>query len=223
MQTTEPDTTSASEAVVTSLVLAGPTGEHEHDGGPGHPERPARLDAVMGGVRALHGACEVVTPSIEEASLEEIARVHDPAYLAALEAFCKEGGGAVDADTYARPDSWRAARRAAGAGLAALAELERRDDAVAFVPARPPGHHATADRAMGFCLLNSIAVAAASRTARGERVLIVDWDVHHGNGTQDIFWDEPRRALRLDTPTSAVSGYRAGRRSGRADGSRGRR
>jgi acetoin utilization deacetylase AcuC-like enzyme len=176
---------------VKSLVLAGPTGEHEHDGGPGHPERPARLDAVMGGVRALHGACEVITPSIEEASLEDLARVHDPAYLAALEAFCNEGGGAVDADTYARPDSWRAARRAAGAGLAALAELERRDDAVAFVAVRPPGHHATADRAMGFCLLNSIAVAAASRTAQGERVLIVDWDVHHGNGTQDIFWDEP--------------------------------
>ena len=117
--------------------------------------------------------------------------MHDPAYLAALEAFCNEGGGAIDADTYARPDSWRAARRAAGAGLAALAELEQRNDAVAFVPARPPGHHATADRAMGFCLLNSIAIAAASRTARGERVLIVDWDVHHGNGTQDIFWDEP--------------------------------
>ncbi len=102
-----------------------------------------------------------------------------------------EGGGAIDADTYARPDSWRAARRAAGAGLAALTELEGRRDAVAFVPVRPPGHHATADRAMGFCLLNSIAVAAASRTARGERVLIVDWDVHHGNGTQDIFWDDP--------------------------------
>ena len=77
------------------------------------------------GVRALHGACEVITPPVEEAPLEDIARVHDPAYLAALEAFCKEGGGAVDADTYARPDSWRAARRAAGAGLAALAELEQ--------------------------------------------------------------------------------------------------
>jgi acetoin utilization deacetylase AcuC-like enzyme len=176
---------------MTTLVLAGPTGERQHDGGPGHPERPARLDAVMQGVRALQGDCEMVTPPLDEATLEDVARVHDPAYLAALETFCREGGGALDADTYARPDSWRAALRAAGAGLAALAELERRNDAVAFVPARPPGHHATADRAMGFCLLNSIAIAAASRTARGERVLIVDWDVHHGNGTQDIFWDEP--------------------------------
>jgi acetoin utilization deacetylase AcuC-like enzyme len=145
----------------------------------------------MAGVAALGGEYEVVTPAIAEAPIDALARVHDPAYLAALETFCNEGGGAIDADTYARPDSWRAARRAAGAGLAGLAELEGRHDAVAFVAARPPGHHATADRAMGFCLLNSIAIAAASRTARGERVLIVDWDVHHGNGTQDIFWNDP--------------------------------
>ena len=176
---------------MTALVLAGPTGEHEHDGGARHPEQPARLAAVMEGVAALGSGYEVVRPSIAEAPIEALARVHDPAYLTALEAFCDRGGGAIDADTYARPDSWRAARRAAGAGLAALTELERRHDAVGFVPARPPGHHATAGRAMGFCLLNSIAVAAASRTARGERVLIVDWDVHHGNGTQDIFWDDP--------------------------------
>ncbi len=97
----------------------------------------------------------------------------------------------MDPDTYARADSWHAARRAAGAGLAALDELERLGDGVAFVPVRPPGHHARGDRAMGFCLVNNVAVAAASRTARGERVLIVDWDVHHGNGTQDIFWDDP--------------------------------
>ena len=115
-----------------------------------------------------------------------------PSYLAQLEAFCAQGGGQVDADTYARADSWTAARRAAGAGLAALDELEGRGDGVAFVrraAARAITPRPTA--AMGFCLLNNVAIAAASRTARGERVLIVDWDVHHGNGTQEIFWDDP--------------------------------
>jgi acetoin utilization deacetylase AcuC-like enzyme len=176
---------------VTSLVVAGPSGLTEHDVGPRHPEQPSRLVAVMEGVRALGPEQEIVTPAFSEASLEELTRVHDPAYLARLAAFCEEGGGAIDADTSARADSWRAARRAAGAGLAALEALEQQGDAIAFVPVRPPGHHATSDRAMGFCLLNNVAVAAAARTALGERVLIVDWDVHHGNGTQDIFWDDP--------------------------------
>lgn len=146
----------------------------------------------MDGVAALaRDGVEVVSPDVREASLEALARVHLPSYLAELETFCAEGGGRIDADTYARADSWAAARRAAGAGLAALDELARRGEGVAFVPVRPPGHHALADRGMGFCLLNNIAVAAASRTAGGERVLIVDWDVHHGNGTQAIFWDDP--------------------------------
>jgi acetoin utilization deacetylase AcuC-like enzyme len=176
---------------VTSLVVAGPVGLTEHDVGPGHPERSTRLVAVMEGVRALGTEQEIVTPAFGEASLEELERVHDPAYLTRLAAFCAEGGGAIDADTSARADSWGAARRAAGAGLAALETLEARGEGIAFVPVRPPGHHATADRAMGFCLVNNVAVAAAARTARGERVLIVDWDVHHGNGTQEIFWDDP--------------------------------
>jgi len=176
---------------VTPLVVAGPAGISEHDGGPYHPEQQSRLFAVMDGVRALGLEDEVAYPPIREASVDEMSRVHSASYLAELEAFCARGGGDIDPDTYARPDSWTAARRAAGAGLVALAELERRGDGIAFVPVRPPGHHATADRAMGFCLVNNVAVAAASRTAVGERVLIVDWDVHHGNGTQAIFWDDP--------------------------------
>jgi acetoin utilization deacetylase AcuC-like enzyme len=176
---------------VTALIVAGPSGLSEHDGGPRHPEHPSRLVAVMAGVRTVAPEHEVVSPAFHDASMDEMARAHDPGYLADLERFCAEGGGDIDADTYARPDSWTAARRGAGAGLAALKELERGGEGVAFVPVRPPGHHATANRAMGFCLVNNVAVAAASRTALGERVLIVDWDVHHGNGTQAIFWDDP--------------------------------
>ena len=116
------------------------------------------------------------------------------------------GGGDLDPDTFARPDSWEAALLSAGAGLQAIDVLRQRGDGVAFVATRPPGHHALADRAMGFCLLNNVAVAAAALVAMGERVLIVDWDVHHGNGTQAMFWDDP----------SVLTSRRTSRRSTRA-------
>lgn len=171
------------------LILAGPVGETEHDGGR-HPECPARIVAVMEGVADLHLGSDLVTVEPGPASREDLARVHSTRYLDELEAFSRRGGGSLDPDTYVTDNSWDTACRAAGAGLGAIAELRARGEGVAFAAARPPGHHAEREQGMGFCLLNNVAVAAASLVAAREKVLIVDWDVHHGNGTQEIFWDE---------------------------------
>jgi len=118
--------------------------------------------------------------------------VHDPALLDAVHDLGARGGGMVDPDTVMSAGSWDAAVRAAGAGLAAIDALGDRSARAAFLGVRPPGHHATTRRPMGFCLLNNIAVAAAALAERGERIAILDYDAHHGNGTQDIFWSDPR-------------------------------
>lgn len=173
------------------LIVAGPSGEDEHDGGREHPERRDRITSVMQGVDDLQLGGDAIYLPATPARREELLRVHSDAYLVALERFCAAGGGDLDEDTFARADSYDAALKAAGASLAAIEALEERGEGVAFVPVRPPGHHAGVARAMGFCLLNNVAIAAAALVARGQRVLVVDWDVHHGNGTQDIFWDEP--------------------------------
>jgi acetoin utilization deacetylase AcuC-like enzyme len=132
---------------------------------------------------------EVVAPV--PADIAAVERVHSALYLRRLEEFCRSGGGNLDLDTFAKSDSWDAALLSAGAGLQAIDVLRGRGDGVAFVATRPPGHHAFADHSMGFCLLNNVAVTAAALVSEGERVLIVDWDVHHGNGTQAVFWDDP--------------------------------
>jgi acetoin utilization deacetylase AcuC-like enzyme len=166
----------------------------DHDTGRRHPERPARLEAVERGiarVAAAADAADVVQQSPRHATRDELGGAHDPEYLDALERFIAGGGGALDPDTIVSSGSWDTAVNAAGAGLVAVDVLRRGDADVAFVAVRPPGHHAPRDRAMGFCLLNNVAVAAAALVADGERVLVVDWDVHHGNGTQDIVWNDP--------------------------------
>lgn len=145
----------------------------------------------MAGIEDLRLGNELIVPTLRMAELEEISRVHTRGHLERLSSMAAAGGGQLDPDTFVVEDSWTAARQAAGSGLVAIDTLRQLGDGTAFVVARPPGHHALAGRAMGFCLLNNIAIAAASLTAQGERVLIVDWDVHHGNGTQAMFWDDP--------------------------------
>ncbi|HEX3426953.1 MAG TPA: histone deacetylase [Acidimicrobiales bacterium] len=158
----------------------------------GHPECPARLEAVLQGIRDA-GVGEALVPvAPRRATREELERVHIPAYLDALERFCARGGGWLDGDTAATEGSWDAAVLAAGAGLDAVERLDRGEGDAAFIAVRPPGHHALRGRPMGFCVINNVAVTAAALAARGERVLIVDWDAHHGNGTQAIFYEDPR-------------------------------
>ena len=163
----------------------------EHVAPAGHPENRGRLDASLAGIPAagLDDAVRRHQPRL--ATVGELTRVHDARLVSQIEAFCVEGGGNLDADTYASSGSWTTARRAAGAVLDAVDALDRGDADVAFAASRPPGHHAEAATSMGFCLFNNVAVAAAALVDRGERVVIVDWDVHHGNGTQDIFFDDP--------------------------------
>ncbi len=162
-----------------------------HDPGHGHPERVERMAAVLAGAAAAGLEDELVHFEPRAATSDELARVHDLAYIRALHERCASGGGALDADTFVTEESFDVARRAAGAGLDAIARLDAGEAAGAFLALRPPGHHARRFAAMGFCLFNSIAVAAAALVARGERVVVLDWDAHHGNGTQETFYGEP--------------------------------
>jgi len=165
----------------------------KHDNGPGHPERPDRLLAIRRRLaeRGLLDRLLLLQP--DEAPLDSLALVHDRAYIEAIRRACERAPVRLDPDTGVSPGSWRAALLSAGGALQACDAVLAGKARSAFVCTRPPGHHAEAGRAMGFCLFNNIAVAARHlQRAHGlGRILIVDWDVHHGNGTQHMFESDP--------------------------------
>lgn len=162
---------------------------------PGHPERPERLEAVIAGVAdgARNGGARFVQRSGVPATLDQLGRVHDPRYLELLDTVAAGGGGWLDPDTYVVEDSAAAGRLAAGLAVEAAQAVRAGEADVAFAAVRPPGHHAHRDQGKGFCLVNNVAVAAISLLdlETTSRVVILDWDVHHGDGTQAIFESNP--------------------------------
>jgi acetoin utilization deacetylase AcuC-like enzyme len=166
--------------------------DHQPPGG--HPERPARVREVMALLERKGMPARLVQPVVTSASRAQLERVHTPAYLDFVERVVSEGGGYLDAgDTVASAGSWTAAIAAAGASIGAVDAVMTGGMDASFAVVRPPGHHAPPDRAMGFCILNNAAIAAAHAIAEYQlsRVLLVDFDVHHGNGTQDCFYSSP--------------------------------
>ena len=162
-----------------------------------HPERPERLVQVMRHLERTGLDRRCVRPAWQPASHQRLAQVHTADYEATVDAFCQGGGGRIEEDTVCSTRSCDAARLAAGAACDAVARVLHGEDTQALCLVRPPGHHALRDAPMGFCLFNNIAVAArvAVQEFDVNRVLVVDWDVHHGNGTQAAFWDDPQVAF----------------------------
>ncbi len=165
----------------------------EHDTGGAHVERPERLTAIRTALANydLAGEGDYIRPP--DATIAQVERVHDGDYIRQVQSIAAAGGRWMDIDTVISPRTWEASLKAAGAAVLGVDLLLSGAHQTAFALVRPPGHHANANHAGGFCIFNNAAIAAAHALATGiERVLIVDWDVHHGNGTQDIFYRDPR-------------------------------
>jgi acetoin utilization deacetylase AcuC-like enzyme len=162
-----------------------------HEGPAGHPERPERLRAVGAAIDRFEGSLARRAP--RPASPDELYAVHERAHVERVRRAAAAGAGNLDPDTYVSPESYDVALLAAGACADLALRVARGDARAGFAAVRPPGHHAEGDRAMGFCLFNNAAIAARAvqRDAGVERVLILDWDVHHGNGTQHTFETDP--------------------------------
>jgi|BarGraNGADG00312_1021997.scaffolds.fasta_scaffold08181_3 acetoin utilization deacetylase AcuC-like enzyme len=165
----------------------------EHKTGYGHPERPERLPVAMKALQesGLLETVKIVTP--RDATVSDVELVHGEKYIEQVKRMADSGGGNLDMDTAVSPDSYRAALRAAGALLDSVDWCLDGEDRRTFCMVRPPGHHALPSRGMGFCIFNNIAIAARYAIKRKgvKKVLIVDWDAHHGNGTQEVFYEDP--------------------------------
>lgn len=165
----------------------------KHDTGHGHPENAKRLENTVKHLKTIKLWDQLRVEKPRAASFEEIGLIHPENYIQSIKQIANTGGGWLDSDTVISLTSYEAAVHAAGAALTAIDFIMKGEEKNAFCLMRPPGHHATPAKGMGFCLFNNVAIAAKYIQSKHEleRIFIIDWDVHHGNGTQDAFFDDP--------------------------------
>ena len=200
---------------MTTLLVTHPSFV-EHDNGPGHPERPDRMRAIDKVLsHELFNALKREEAPLRDDVEDQIGLAHPADYIAWVKSMRPRPGqepARLDPDTALSATSWEPALRAVGAGLLAVDRVFDTASGVknVFAQIRPCGHHAERERAMGFCIFSNIAIAGlyARKKYGAERIAVVDFDVHHGNGTQDIFWNRPESVLRFDPPDAALSRHR---------------